>query len=169
MGRHDVLTAPTAFCDATNQVALKVMILTMIWKQTFSIEGLNAMNANTLGENIGLEFTEADPDFILAKMPVDNRTVQPYRLLHGGASVALAETLGSVASTMCIEDLNKKMAVGVEINANHLRPARQGFVFGKVTPIRIGRSIHVWNIEIRDENERLVCVGRLTVAVVDRA
>jgi 1,4-dihydroxy-2-naphthoyl-CoA hydrolase len=87
--------------------------------------------------------------------------------LHGGASVALAETLGSVASTLCIEDLSKKMAVGVEINANHLRSARSGFVYGKVTPIRVGRTMHVWNIEIRDEQERLVCVSRLTVAVVD--
>lgn len=140
----------------------------MIWKQPVDLTRLNALNANTMGENLGIEFTETGPGFIIAKMPVDNRTVQPYRLLHGGASVALAETLGSVASTLCIENLNEKMAVGVEINANHLRPARSGFVFGKVTPIRVGRTMHVWNIEIRDERERLVCVSRLTVAVVDR-
>ena len=126
------------------------------------------MNANTLGENLGIEFTEIGADFLVAKMPVDSRTVQPYRLLHGGASVALAETLGSVASHLCIEDLDKKMAVGVEINANHLRPATRGFVFGKVTAIRVGRSMHVWSIEITDERGKLVCVSRLTVAVVDK-
>lgn len=139
----------------------------MAWKQpTVTLDYLNRLNANTLGENLGIEFTEIGDGFLVAKMPVDHRTVQPYRLLHGGASVALAETLGSVASTLCIEDLEKKMAVGVEINANHLRPVTQGFVFGKVTPIRIGRQMHVWNIEIRDEQERLVCVSRLTCAVV---
>jgi len=126
------------------------------------------LNANTLGENLGIEFTEIGEDFIIAKMPVDHRTVQPFRLLHGGASVALAETLGSVASQLCIEDFGKKMAVGVEINANHLRPATKGFVFGKVTPIRVGRSMHIWNIEIKDERGKLVCISRLTVAVVDK-
>lgn len=141
----------------------------MIWKHPPDLAHLNALNTNTLGENLGIEFTETGDDFIIAKMPVDDRTVQPYRLLHGGASVALAETLGSVASTLCLEDLTKKMAVGVEINANHLRPATKGFVYGKVMPIRTGRTMHVWNIEIRDEKERLVCVSRLTVAVVDRA
>jgi 1,4-dihydroxy-2-naphthoyl-CoA hydrolase len=140
----------------------------MIWKQPFTLERLNAMNANTLGENLGMEFTEIGEDYIVAKMPVDDRTVQPYRLLHGGASVALAETLGSVASTMCIDDLGKKMAVGVEINANHLRPATKGFVYGKVTPVRVGRSFHVWNVEIRDEKERLICAGRMTIAMVER-
>ncbi len=140
----------------------------MIWKHQPILAQLNAMNANTLGENLGIEFTETGDDFIIGKMPVDDRTVQPFRLLHGGASVALAETLGSVASSLCIEDLNKKMPVGVEINANHLRPATKGFVYGKVTPIRVGRTMHVWNIEIRDEKERLTCVSRLTVAVVDQ-
>lgn len=139
-----------------------------MWKQKADITYLNSLNANTLGENLGIEFTELGEDFIIAKMPVDHRTVQPYRLLHGGASVALAETLGSVASTLCIEDLGKKMAVGVEINANHLRPATKGFVFGKVMPIRVGRAMHVWNIEITDERGKLVCVSRLTVGVVER-
>ncbi|MBI1226559.1 MAG: hotdog fold thioesterase [Bacteroidetes bacterium] len=140
-----------------------------MWKQPTNLSYLNSLNANTLGENLGIQFTEIGADFLVAKMPVDNRTVQPYRLLHGGASVALAETLGSVASTLCIEDLDKKMAVGVEINANHLRPATRGFVFGKVTPIRVGRSMHVWNIEISDEKGKMVCVSRLTVAVVDKS
>lgn len=140
----------------------------MIWQKTYEISYLNSLNANTLGENLGIEFIEIGTDYLIAKMPVDHRTVQPYRLLHGGASVALAETLGSVASTLCIEDLSKKMAVGVEINANHLRPATKGFVFGKVTPVRVGRAMHVWNIEITDERGKLVCVSRLTVAVVDK-
>ncbi len=139
-----------------------------MWKQTYDLNHINSLNANTLGETLGIEFIEIGNDFIIAKMPVDSRTVQPYRLLHGGASVALAETLGSVASTLCIEDLSKKMAVGVEINANHLRPATKGFVFGKVMPIRVGRAIHVWNIEITDGRGKLVCVSRLTVAVVDK-
>jgi 1,4-dihydroxy-2-naphthoyl-CoA hydrolase len=140
----------------------------MIWKQPATLEKMNAMNANTLGENLGIEVTEIGEDFIVARMPVDDRTVQPYRLLHGGASVALAETLGSVASTLAIADLDQHMAVGVEINANHLRPATEGFVYGKVTALRVGRKMQVWNIEIRDEKERLVCVSRLTCAVVDR-
>ncbi len=139
-----------------------------MWKHPFDLAQINAVNANTLGKNLGIEFTEIGEDFIIAKMPVDSRTVQAYRMLHGGASVALAETLGSVASTLCIEDLSKKMAVGVEVNASHLRPATSGFVFGKVTPIRVGRLMHVWNIEITDERDKLVCVSRLTVAVVDK-
>jgi 1,4-dihydroxy-2-naphthoyl-CoA hydrolase len=139
-----------------------------MWKQNTDLSCLNTLNANTLGENLGIEFTEIGEDYLVAKMPVDHRTVQPYRLLHGGASVALAETLGSVASTLCIEDLSKKMAVGVEINANHLRPATKGFVYGKVRPIRVGRAMHVWNIEITDERGKLVCVSRLTVAVVEK-
>lgn len=140
----------------------------MLWKHPPNLDHLNAMNANTLGETLDIEFTEAGDDFIVARMPVDDRTVQPFRLLHGGASVALAETLGSVASSLCIEDLGKKMPVGVEINANHLRPARSGYVYGKVSPIRVGRTMHVWNIEIRDEKGRLTCVSRLTVAVVEK-
>jgi len=139
-----------------------------MWKHPIDLVQINALNDNTLGEALGIEFTEIGDDFIIAKMPVDSRTVQPHQMLHGGASVALAETLGSVASTLCIEDLGKKMAVGVEINANHLRPATKGFVFGKVTGIRVGRSMHVWNIEITDERTKLVCVSRLTVAIVDK-
>lgn len=142
----------------------------MIWKQeNFNLALLNQLNANTLGENLGIEFVEIGEDYISARMPVDHRTAQPYRLLHGGASVALAETLGSVASTLCIEDLDRQMAVGLEINANHLRSATTGHVVGKVMPVRVGRRVHVWNIEVRDEQERLVCVSRLTVSIVDRA
>lgn len=141
----------------------------MIWKQPFTIEALNSFNANTLGETLGIEFTEFGDDSLTARMPVDNRTVQPMRLLHGGASAALAETLGSVASFLCLEDINKSSAVGVEINANHLSSATQGFVYGTVRPFRIGRNIHVWGIDIKDEAGKLICVSRLTIAIVTRA
>lgn len=139
----------------------------MIWKTLPSLEHLNAISKNTLGENLGIEVTEIGDDFIIAKMPVDHRTVQPYRILHGGASVALAETLGSVASTICI-DLSKHRAVGVEINANHLSSAREGsWVFGKVTPVRLGRTLQVWNIDISDERGKKICISRITIAVID--
>ncbi len=139
----------------------------MIWKQTFDLDTLTTFSKNTMVENLGIEFTEIGEDYIVAKMPVDHRTVQPMRLLHGGASVALAETLGSMASQLCLADINTKGCVGVEINANHLSSARQGYVFGKVTPIRIGRTLHVWNIEITNEDGKKICVSRLTVAVID--
>ncbi len=138
----------------------------MIWKTQPTIEGLNALNHNSLGETLGIHFTEVGDDFIIARMPVDHRTVQPYRVLHGGASVALAETLGSVASTMCI-DLSKYRAVGVEINANHLSSAREGtVVYGKVHPIRIGRTLQVWGIDITDEKGKKICISRITIAVI---
>ncbi|HMQ47816.1 MAG TPA: hotdog fold thioesterase [Saprospiraceae bacterium] len=138
----------------------------MIWKQAFTLEGLRQMGQNTLLETLGMELVEIGDDFIVMKMPVDHRTVQPMRLLHGGASVALAESLGSIASTLCLDDLQTQTVVGVEINANHLRSVKEGYVFGKATPLRIGRKIHVWNIEIKDEANRLICVSRLTIAVV---
>ena len=140
-----------------------------IWKIDFSLENLNAMNANTLGEVFGIEFIEIGDDYLVAKMPVNHHTVQPARILHGGASVALAETVGSVASALCV-DLGKYNAVGLEINANHLASVREGSeVWAKVTPIRIGKTIHVWNIEITDQQKkRLACVSRLTMAIVEK-
>jgi len=106
---------------------------------------------------------------LIATMPVDHRTVQPMRLLHGGASVVLAESIGSTASVLCIDDITKKGVVGLEINANHLRSVKEGNkVFGKVIPIKIGRTIHVWQIEITNEEGKPTCVSRLTVAVIDR-
>lgn len=112
-------------------------------------------------------FTEVGDDYLSATMPVDRRTYQPAGLLHGGASVALAESLGSLASVMCLPD-ETHMPVGVEINANHLKAVSSGTVTGTVKPIKVGRSIHVWNIEIRDEANDLVCVSRLTVKIVKR-
>jgi 1,4-dihydroxy-2-naphthoyl-CoA hydrolase len=139
----------------------------MIWKTRPSLE-YNHLNDNTLVSHLGIEFVEYGDNYMIAKMPVDHRTVQPYRLLHGGASVALAETLGSVASTYNI-DLSKKQAVGVEINANHLSSAREGsVVYGKVYPLRIGKTLHVWNIDITDEKGKLICVSRITIAIIDK-
>jgi 1,4-dihydroxy-2-naphthoyl-CoA hydrolase len=139
----------------------------MIWKQEFTLEGINGISSGNMVEHLGIEFTNFGDDFLVAKMPVDHRTKQPMGLLHGGASVALAETMGSVASVLCIEDPTQQMAVGVEINANHLRSAMDGFVFATVRPLRVGRKMHVWNIEIHDEQEKLICVSRITIAIVN--
>ncbi len=140
----------------------------MIWKNQLTIPQVNAIGANTAMEHLGIEVTEIGPNFITARMPVDHRTKQPMGLLHGGASVLLAESLGSFASFLTIEDVSKQMAVGVEINANHLRPVSEGHVFGTARPLRLGRLIQIWNIDIVDERERLICTSRLTIALVDR-
>jgi 1,4-dihydroxy-2-naphthoyl-CoA hydrolase len=118
-------------------------------------------------EHIGIEFLEVGDDYIKARMPVDHRTVQPAGLLHGGASVTLAETLGSVAANLCV-DMSQKMCVGLDINANHVHSATCGFVYGVVKPIHIGASTQVWEIRITDEQGKLVCISRLTMAVLNR-
>lgn len=120
----------------------------------------------TLIENLGIEFVEVGDDYIKARMPVDERTRQPMGLLHGGASVALAETLGSIAAYLCI-DQPKQNCVGLEINANHIRAIREGWVYGIAKPLHIGRTTQLWEIKISDENEKLVCVSRITIAVLD--
>lgn len=141
----------------------------MIWKHETTTDILNDTSRNSLSDHLGITFTQIGEDYLEASMPVDSRTVQPFRILHGGASVVLAESLGSLASTLCIDDPAAQTAVGVEINANHLRSAREGeTVTGRVTPIRVGRTIHVWHIEIRDSKQRQVCVSRLTIAIVAR-
>ena len=131
-----------------------------------TIDQLNEFNANTLCDSLGIEFTELADNFIKAKMPVDHRTVQPFRILHGGASVALAETLGSVGALMTVGF--EKIVVGVEINANHLKSITEGFVYGTARPIRVGKTVQVWNIEIVDDHDNLICVSRLTVLVKDK-
>jgi 1,4-dihydroxy-2-naphthoyl-CoA hydrolase len=142
----------------------------MIWKTQPTIEGINTIGKDSMGGYLDIEFTEVGDDYLVAKMPVDHRTVQPFRILHGGASVVLAETIGSIASVLCIPDMTKYQAVGIEINANHLSSAREGtVVYGTARPIRIGRTMHVWNIDIKDERGKLVCVSRLTVAIVERS
>ena len=139
----------------------------MLWKQVTDLAHINTMSENTLIETLGIKYTEIGDDYILASMPVNKKTVQPFRILHGGASVALAESLGSIASTLCISDLAKQQPVGVEINANHLKSAKEGTtVYGKVMPIRVGKTMHVWNIEIRNEANELICISRLTVAII---
>jgi len=140
----------------------------MIWfKKDLQLNDFIHLAKNTMGEHIGLEFTELGPDFMKASMPVDARTKQPYGLLHGGASCVLAETLGSVASAMVI-DPEKFICVGLEINANHIRGVREGRVTGITTPIHLGATTHVWDIKIYDEREKLVCVSRLTVAILKK-
>lgn len=134
---------------------------------SITVESLNAMGNGNMLEHLGITFTEIGKDFIKAKMPVDSRTHQPYGLLHGGASVVLAETLGSVAAHIAVNDDNF-YTVGQEINANHIRGVRDGFVYGITTPIHVGRKSHVWNIEIFDEQKRLVCISRLTMAVIEK-
>lgn len=138
-----------------------------IWFLEATPESLNAFSANTMAEHLAIEFTAIGEDSITARMPVDHRTVQPAGLLHGGASVALAETLGSVAATLCVDPATTS-CVGLEINANHIRSVRSGFVTGVARPIHLGNSTHVWDIRIHDEQERLVCVCRLTIAVLKR-
>ncbi len=138
-----------------------------IWFKQFTTEEVRKFEQNTMGEHLGIEIVDIGPDYLEAKMPVDHRTMQPDRILHGGASVALAETLGSVGGSMCV-DRERFQIVGQEINANHLRPATRGHVLGRARPIHLGRRSQVWNIEITDGDKRLVCVSRLTIAVIER-
>lgn len=139
-----------------------------IWKQNVTIDQLNRLNENTMGTAIGLKFTKVGEDYLEATMPVDHRTIQPMGLLHGGASVAMAETLGSVAGILVLKDAEKQAVVGIEINANHLRAAKEGTVTGRVEPVRIGRNVQVWRIIIRDEKDRQICESRLTTMVINR-
>jgi len=132
-----------------------------------ALKKLNDFQKNTITEVLGIEITDFGRDYFCGKMPVDHRTVQPYGLLHGGASAVLAETLGSIAGGMQV-NLETQSVVGVEINCNHLRSARDGWVYGKATPVKIGRKIHVWNIEIKNEDDKLIAVSRLTLAVIDK-
>ncbi len=127
---------------------------------------INALGQGNMFEYLGIEITEVGTEFLKGKMPVDERTKQPLGLLHGGASVALAETLGSVASTLLL-DLSKQFPVGLAINANHIKSARQGFVHGICSAIHLGRKTHVWEIRITNDEDELVCISRLTVAVLD--
>jgi len=138
-----------------------------IWKCNDTIEDLKEKSKNTLVENIGIEYLEISENYIKARMPVDERTRQPYGILHGGASLAFAETLGSVAARLSIDN-EQKRCVGIEINANHLRSVHEGFVYGTVKPINIGRTLHVWEITINDEENRLVCISRMTLSILDK-
>jgi 1,4-dihydroxy-2-naphthoyl-CoA hydrolase len=138
-----------------------------MWKSDYSIDQVNSMSKNTILDVLGIEITEKGEDFLAGKMPVDSRTVQPMRILHGGANVVLAETLGSIASLMIINP-EEEISVGVDINANHIRSVKSGWVTGIAKPISIGRKIHVWEIKITDEEDRLTCISRLTVSVLPK-
>ena len=138
-----------------------------IWFKTYTLADILPLRRNTMVEHLGIEFTEIGDDFIRGTMPVDGRTRQPYGVLHGGASVALAETLGSTGATMCV-DPAEYQCVGQEINANHVRPARTGFVTGTARPVHLGGRTQVWVIDIVNEAGKLVCTSRLTVAVIHR-
>jgi 1,4-dihydroxy-2-naphthoyl-CoA hydrolase len=138
-----------------------------LWKGRVTLEDLRKRSENTLVQNLGIEFTEIGDDYLRASMPVDHRTVQPDGILHGGASLALAETLGSIAGFMCI-DREKQNCVGMEINANHIRPVRSGRVNGVVKPVHIGGKTHVWEISISNQHGKLVCVSRITLAILNK-
>ncbi|WP_369942053.1 hotdog fold thioesterase [Xanthomonas medicagonis] len=138
----------------------------MSFRDPVDLDALNAASRDTLIAHLGIVFTEAGPDWLRATMPVDARTLQPYGLLHGGASVVLAETLGSSAGNLCAEP--GRICVGLEINANHLRAARSGTVTGTARPLHVGRATQVWEIRIEDAAGKPVCVSRLTLAVIDR-
>jgi 1,4-dihydroxy-2-naphthoyl-CoA hydrolase len=139
----------------------------MIWfgGEQPKYENFAAANADSMIGWLGMEFVEAGDDFLCMRMPVDARTVQPMQRLHGGASVALAETIGSMAAGRCV-DLAQFTVVGAEINANHLRPAFSGWVYATARPVSLGRTLQVWSIEIADETGRLVCISRFTAAVI---
>ena len=138
-----------------------------IWKSPLTLDQLKEGSKDTLMEQLGIEYLEIGDDYLKARMPVDSRTRQTAGILHGGASAALAETLGSIASGMCV-DREKKSIVGLEINANHIRPVAAGWVTGITTPIHVGNTTQIWEIRIYNEQEKLVCISRLTVANIDK-
>jgi 1,4-dihydroxy-2-naphthoyl-CoA hydrolase len=139
----------------------------MIWSREYTVEEINERPKGHIGDLLGIEFTEIGHDSISARMPVNEKTHQPYGILHGGASVVLAESLGSVASNMVINS-DKYIGVGLEVNANHLRPVKSGFVTGICTPIHIGGKTHVWDIKLYDDRGKMNCISRLTVAIIPK-
>lgn len=134
-----------------------------IWKKSADLDLMNSISADTMVSRIGISYTEIGEDFIVATMPVDSRTHQPFGLLHGGASAALIETLGSVAANLAVRE--NEYCVGIEINANHVRAMRDGIVTGTARPVHLGGTIHVWSIDIVDESNKLISTGRITLAV----
>lgn len=135
-----------------------------IWKRDTSLERLNSGSANTLIEHLGIRYSEVGEDYLCATMPVEPRTHQPMGLLHGGASLVLAETLGSLAGNLCVSQ--EQCCVGLEINANHVRAKRDGVVTGTARPLHLGATTQVWQIELTDERQRLLCISRLTLSVL---
>lgn len=135
-----------------------------IWKSEINLQILTNRNQNTMSDFLGIEFVEIGDDYLTASMPVDERTRQPIGIMHGGASCVLAETVGSIAANFCVSPGH--YCVGLDINTNHIRSIREGLVYGKATPYHLGRSTQVWSIEIRDSEQRLISVNRLTMAVL---
>ena len=138
--------------------------MTPIWKRKLSVELLNAAHRDTVGERLGIEFLEVGPDFISARAPMDSRTRQPMGILHGGVSVLLAESLGSCGAAFSSPEGHQ--AVGLDINANHIRSVREGWVTGVARPVHRGRTTHVWQIEMHDDQGQLTCVSRITMAIL---
>lgn len=138
-----------------------------IWKEKIDIEEATRRSKGTMVEYLGIEFIAVGDDYMSARMPVDHRTHQPIGIMHGGASCVLAETVGSLAANYCVEHA-KNYCVGLDINTNHIRSIRTGYVIGTAKPYHLGRSTQVWGIEIVDENDRLISINRLTMAVLDR-
>jgi len=139
-----------------------------IWYRNYSLDEVNQRGKGCMVEHLGVEIIEMGEGFILGRMPVDQRTKQPIGLLHGGASAALAETLASTAGNLCVDPATH-YCVGLEINANHISSAREGFVLGKSFPIHLGRTTQVWQTEIRQEGtDRLICISRMTLSVLAR-
>ncbi|TCP97681.1 uncharacterized protein (TIGR00369 family) [Cricetibacter osteomyelitidis] len=136
-----------------------------IWKKNINLELLNRTNQNTAAAHLGIEITKFGDDYLEAVMPVDYRTIQPMGFLNGGISVALAETLGSMAGFCCVDE--NQTVVGNEINASHLRPVREGFVRAKASPIKLGNSLQVWQIDIYNQQDKLCCISRLTLSVLN--
>ncbi len=156
--------APTPHIRIKNDRGL---IVSSIWTVTPNLESIHKQNENTAVRSLGIEFTEVGDDFLRARMPVDSRTVQPFGILHGGSSVLLAETLGSVAANHCMKK-NNTVGVGLEINANHIRSVSSGWVYGTARPLHIGGSTQVWEIRIETEDGKLSCISRITMAIIDR-
>lgn len=135
-----------------------------IWKKPISLQALRDTNAHTAASHLGIEITEVGDDFLRGRVPVDERTRQPFGILHGGVSVVLAETLGSIGAFYACPEGHR--GVGLDINANHIRAMREGWVHGECRPVHVGRTTHVWQIDIRDEEGRMVCASRITMAIV---
>ena len=138
-----------------------------IWFEPFTIEQIQARGKGTMIEHIGIQLTEIGSDFLMGTMPVDHRTIQPMKILHGGASVVLAETLGSLAANLVVNPATT-YCVGMEINANHIRAAGSGLITGTAKPFHLGSSTQVWNIEMMNEERKLICISRLTMAVLKK-
>lgn len=139
----------------------------MIWfHKDISTQQLDALLGNTMASFLGMKFTEVGPDYLRMSMPVNERTVQPYGYVHGGANCALIETAGSIASAMVI-DISRYYCVGIEINANHLRSVTKGIVTATASPLHVGRTTHVWEVKIHDAEQKLSCAGRITVAILE--